>query len=293
MVNLEIIYEKIKKTALRRGLSIKTVETYCNAIKMFSRWYEKYGDDKRELFFVKKSEISMYLDYLVSKKVSQSTINISYAAIRFLLTQVYNRQLNITEKYSKVKKKLPEYLTQEEMRLFDDFARKLNVKHKLLLLLLYGAGLRVSEVLNLKVSDIDLEHHHGMVYNGKGGKDRVFIIPNILVDDLKKYICDNCLSDNDYMFFQYENKRQNLSAHTVSNLVKLVCKRAQIKKSVHPHTLRHSFATHVVENGHPLWDLSKLLGHDSLQTTMVYTHVGKNNIANVKSPLDELYNKII
>jgi len=290
-MNLEIINEKIKKACMRRGFSQRTIETYQNAIKQFAKWYSYNSDveDKRKLFFVKKSEITSYMDYLVEKNASQSTLNISRAAILFLLTQVYGRRLHILEKYAKIEKKLPVFLTKKEISDIEFQTREMNKKHRLAILLMYDTGARVSECINFKVSDFDFDENFVLVRNGKGRKDRFVPVSNYLLSEINEYIAKNNLGYYDYLFYSGKNKNKILSVRTIQEIVKTSARKAKISKRVHPHTLRHSFATHVVENGHPILDLSRVMGHNSLDTTMVYLHTGKNAILNVKSPLDELY----
>jgi len=178
---------------------------------------------------------------------------------------------------------LPVFLTKEEiLRLFTVIE---NDKHRLMLELIYSAGLRVSELLNLRKQDLDFERGFGWVRNGKGGKDRPFIIAKLLDDKLKKHIRENC-NTTEHLFV---GKKDNiLTVRTVQEIVKKAAKKACIHKRIHPHSLRHSFATHIIENGYDVATLQPLLGHNSAETTMRYIHMADPRMINVVSPYDLL-----
>lgn len=147
---------------------------------------------------------------------------------------------------------------------------------------MYGSGLRVSELVKLKAEDID--GGYAWVRKGKGNKDRMFIIPNKLMEELRKQIKD--ISPGSYIF--KGNKGTHIHQRTVQEIVRHARKIAGIQKNIHPHTLRHSYATHSVEDGCDLRDLQMLLGHNSIQTTTTYTHLAKSKMMNIRSPLDNL-----
>ncbi len=151
--------------------------------------------------------------------------------------------------------------------------------------LMYGAGLRVSELVNLRVNDLDLNNNFGFVRKGKGNKDRLFIVANSLKEELTNFIKGNELNSDSYLFNSYNG---HMSVRSVQEIIKRATKLAKIDKEVHPHTLRHSYATHLIENGYDVASVQSLLGHNSMETTMVYLHIAKPNMINVKSPLDNL-----
>ena len=181
-------------------------------------------------------------------------------------------------------KTLPTVLTKEEIiRLFDNIK---NSKHKLSAELMYSSGLRVNELVNLKVMDFEFEKNYGWVRNGKGNKDRLFIVAKRLNERLQEFIKENKLSYESYLF--KGNKRDHISKETINMIIKTAAKKAGIKKRVHCHTLRHSFATHLIEDGYGVSDVQSLLGHKSPETTMVYVHMASPKMLNIKSPLDNL-----
>jgi len=148
---------------------------------------------------------------------------------------------------------------------------------------LYGSGLRLSEIRNLKARDIDFERRIIYVKKGKGNKDRTTILPLVICDELELYLENK--RHNDYIF---EGRNGRLSERTVQLIVEQAVKRAKIKKYITPHCLRHSFATHLLEEGIDIRIIQKLLGHSSVRTTQIYTHLSNEYIVNTSSPLDIL-----
>ena len=149
--------------------------------------------------------------------------------------------------------------------------------------MMYAGGLRVSEVANLRVRDLDLENSYGWVRHGKGDKDRIFIIAENLKDDLKGWI-----KNLDYDSYIFQGRNGNLSTQSIQKIVKKAGKEADINKNIHPHTLRHCFGTHIIENKYSLQTLQGLLGHNSPETSMVYVHTACPKMIKIKSPYDSL-----
>jgi site-specific recombinase XerD len=162
-------------------------------------------------------------------------------------------------------------------------AKTLNIKHNLILRLLYGCGLRVSEIVNLRKKDINFKEGLIKVKLSKGKKDRFVKIPYSIVDELKNY----CALEKSEILF-YSNKGGNLTKDTIQKIVLSSAKKAGIKKRVYPHLLRHSFATHLLEQGTDLKIIQKLLGYSSIKTTQIYTQISQASIKNIKSPLDNI-----
>ncbi|MEK6922288.1 MAG: site-specific tyrosine recombinase/integron integrase [Nanoarchaeota archaeon] len=228
-------------------------------------------------------EIKKYLANLSDKYAGRS-LALAISCIRFFFSSIVDRP----EIYSKLKipkkpKSLPIILTEQEIK--DLINATKFQKSRLIVHILYGCGLRVSEVVNLKPVDIDFSENAGWVRKGKGKKDRPFNIPNTINEELKKYIGGQ--PNNTYVF----SKTKPLTTRSIQYMLKRLAKRAGIKKKVTPHTLRHSFATHLYEKGTDLLAIKGLLGHESLETTEIYTQVSKERLKKVKSPLDTLYGK--
>ena len=274
---MDVIYS-LQREMLRRGYSPRTIHTYVFCIKNFLKFC------KKDLNQITKVDIKNYIDKYVDKNSAGNTINVHLNSIKFLFEEMLNRRLTLKIKYSKVPKTLPVFLTKEEIiKLFSVIE---NEKHKLILELIYSAGLRVSEVINLKKEDLEFERNIGWVRKGKGMKDRPFIIAKIIEIKLREYINKNCVNQNSYLFVgQNKNK---LTARTVQEIVKYAAKKAGINKKIHPHSLRHSFATHLIENGHDIATVQPLLGHNSAETTLMYVHMATPKIINIKSPYDSI-----
>lgn len=185
----------------------------------------------------------------------------------------------INLKFAKRSKKLPIVLSREEIKSVIDAIR--NPKHKLIISLAYGAGLRISEVVNFKVKDINLEELTIHLKNAKGKKDRITIFPEKIKNDLQGLIAGKNL--NDYLF---ESERGGkLTERTAQKVFENALREAGIKKDATFHSLRHSFATHLLENGVDVRYVQELLGHQNVRTTQIYTQVTNPKLKNIKSPL--------
>lgn len=182
--------------------------------------------------------------------------------------------------YLKKPKRLPEVLTKDEVNRLISIVS--NPKHKLILKLLYGCGLRVSEVVNIKKEDLRLSEGILIVREGKGKKDRLVTIPNSIIAELQSFVR---LNNSQYIFGTFRGK---LNTMTIFQIVNYAARKARIEKKISPHTLRHSYATHLLEQGTDLRIIQKLLGHSSIKTTEIYTHVSTNLIKNIVNPLDTL-----
>ena len=273
---MDIIY-LMKREMNRRRYSQRTIETYEYCFNEFLKWC------KKEPRKVNSHDIKEFLYMLSEKNKSASTMNIYLNAIKFPLENILNKKhFFIDMPFSKVPKKLPIVLSKEEVsKLIENIS---NNKHKLMIKLMYSAGLRVSELLNLKIEDFDFENNLGWVRQGKGNKDRIFIIAGSIKEELKEHIKNNCQVSN-YLF---TSNNHQLSTRTVQEIIKAAAKKSNLRKKVHPHTLRHSFATHLIENGYDITSVQSLLGHSSVETTMVYVHIASKKLISVKSPLDSL-----
>lgn len=272
------IEEAIKKECKRRRYSEKTAETYISCVRRFLEFSGK-GIDK-----ISKKDVRLFLEHLSDKERAGNTMNVYHMAIRFLFEEVLDKRMWIDISYSKVPEKLPVVLTKEEVKNLLNAID--NEKHKLLIGLLYSAGLRVSELLSIKVGDLNIGNNYGFVRRGKGGKDRLFIISVKIKNDIISLISEEHLGEGDFLFKSNRNKQY--SARSVQQIIRKAARKAGIKKRVHPHTLRHSFATHLIENGYSVSEVQSLLGHKSPDTTMIYVHMASPKLIGVKSPIDSL-----
>ena len=169
---------------------------------------------------------------------------------------------------------------EEVKRLIDGVS---NIKHKLIIKMLYGCGLRVSEVINLKKSDLNFDESLIHIRLAKGRKDRFVKIPDSIKEELENY---SKFGESEVLFLSQRGGK--LSTSTIQKIIKNFSKKAGLKKNISPHTLRHSFATHLLETGIDLKIIQKLLGHSDIRTTQIYLHISNQLIKNVKSPLDNL-----
>ena len=224
-------------------------------------------------------DATAYLGGLYDSK-SKNTIMLAAASLKFFYTEILGKEF-ASVKIPKKERKLPEVLTREEVKRLIDSAD--NLKSRYIISLLYSSGLRVSELVNLKIEDLNLQEKIGWVRKGKGSKDRIFSLSVNFADELQAYLTRKG-NDQKYIF----SKDKPLSTRNIQKIIKGTKVRAGINKKVTPHTLRHSFATHLLEQGTDIRMIQAMLGHASLNTTQVYTHVSSEQIKKVKNPLDGL-----
>ncbi len=259
---------------LRRGYSPRTIETYNHCLDKFFRIHQKPKQ-------VTNQDVQNYIDNLIKWNRGSSTINVHICALKFYFQKVLKKKLMVEVPTLKRRKRYPTHLTQEEVMLIIKNIN--NHKHKLMIKLLYSAGLRVSELLNLKVIDLEIEQGQGWVRAGKGNKDRPFIIAENIKNELTDWISN--LETNDYVF---TSRNGRMSPSSIRLILKRAAKKASISKNVHPHTLRHSFATHLSEQGHAATEIQPLLGHRNIETTLIYTRMARIKLLNIKSPFDKM-----
>ncbi|MBU1204109.1 MAG: site-specific integrase [Nanoarchaeota archaeon] len=254
-----------------RGFSQKTKKTYLSIFKGFM------GFSNKKVKECSVEDIKGYLAHLNKKGRTNISLNLVISALKFSFF-VFGKNINI--KRPTKEKHLPSVLSKEEVKRIINSVQ--NPKHKLILKTIYGLGLRVSEAVNLKPEHIEFNRKMVLIKNSKGNKDRYVFLPNMLEGDLQRYIQ---LGKNSYVF---QGRKGKLTTKTIQKVFENALKKSGIGKKASCHTLRHSFATHLLENGVDVRIIQKLLGHSKLETTQVYTHVSNFQLKNVKSPLDEL-----
>lgn len=262
-----------------RNLAQTTQDQYILCVAVFARHFGRSPDR------LGPEEIRTFQIHLIEeKKLAASSLNVYVAALRFLYQVTLQRDWDIRVlPYARRPKKLPVILSREEMaRLFQAVR---DLKYRIVLMTLYGAGLRVAEVTHLKVADIDSGRMVLRVVQGKGHKDRYVILSPRLLAQLRTYWSD--YRPVDWLFSNHRNDGP-LPISTVQTVCHLARQDAGLAKEVTPHTLRHCFATHLLEAGTDLRTIQVLLGHRSPSTTALYTHVALQNLQNVRSPLDLL-----
>ncbi len=259
-----------------RGFSKRTSKTYLYYNSKFLDYINKSPGDITEY------DIKEFLSHKMSDNSSNGSINLIKSALKFYYSEILGRNLSLI-KTPREQKKLPVVLSKKEIK--DLLNKTENMKHRLLIELLYSTGLRLSECINLKYNDLDLDSKIGWVRRGKGNKDRIFIISELFKKDLI-YYREEYGFDKDGFIFVVNGRK--MSPRGIQHAIKISAERAGIEKDIHVHTLRHSFATHLLENGTDIRKIQQLLGHSNLSTTQIYTQVSSDEIKKIKSPLDML-----
>ncbi len=268
--------EYLQKLELKKYAN-NTVKTYVVCFEAFINYYKNY-----KLLEINEDLIRQYLQKLIQEGKSNSYLNQSINSIKFyyeIVLEMPNRFYSIER--PRKENKLPKVISKEEVQAIINATN--NIKHKCLLSLLYSAGLRRSELLNLKITDIDSKRMLIRVEASKGNKDRMTLLSKTTLKDLRIYF-------KEYKPQKWLFEGQDGNKYSPTSLVKIMknaCKKSGIKKEVTPHTFRHSFATHLLENGTDLRYIQSLLGHSSSKTTELYTHVAVNSFIGIKNPLDD------
>ncbi len=279
-----IMSEQYKKHMQKLDVELKLREFSPHTIRAYLRYnkqFLKFIDKQPES--IKNDDIKLFLSHLLSDKhLSANSLNLVRAALLFFYNEIL--ELNIVKiKTPKIEKTLPTVLTKKEV--LNLFNATNNFKSRLMLKLLYSSGLRVSELTKLKYEDINYEEKTGLVRQGKGKKDRMFILSQEVIDDLITFQKKQG-KNKGYIFTN--NKNLPISTRNIQKMIKISAKKADINKNVTPHKLRHSFATHLLEAGTDIRMIQELLGHSNLQTTQIYTHISRERIKKVINPLDNL-----
>lgn len=265
---------KLQQEMRLRGFSQKTIKSYLLYIESCIRFSKK---SPRE---IKGEDIRQYLDHLAQSGKSSSTINGAYSALQFYFSKILRRRFFMNIPRTKKPFKLPVVLSKEETQCMINYIT--NPKHKCIVQMLYGTGMRVGELVRLRMKDIDFERGCICIVKGKGFKDRMALLPNTIKDLLLKQ--NKIKQPLDFLFTNGRGGR--LTEASIQKVVKNAAKKASISKGVTPHTLRHSFATHLLEQGTDIRYIQELLGHKKLETTQVYTKVSSQSLRAIQSPLD-------
>jgi integrase/recombinase XerD len=268
-----MLINKLTEHLRLANYSPRTIKIYVGCIR------SQYAFFKKPLNQIKEKEFKKFLIRLLDKNYSPRTINLHHAALKFVFEKLYKTPFKFNLPYAKRPKKLPVVLSRKEIK---EIIKSLeNIKHQLILSVTYGGGLRVSEVVNLKIKDVDLKSLTVKIGQGKGKKDRVTLLTNKIIADLKKII--NGKGQDDFVF---ESERGGpLTTRTMQKIFNKALKNTGIKKQATFHSLRHSFATHLLENGVDVRYIQELLGHSSISTTQIYTKVTNPALKKIKSPL--------
>ena len=272
------VLQKMQMSMELKGFAKSTMKTYLAHIKRFSVFCDKPLDQ------CSYDDIRNYLyDAIHNRKLSGMFVDSSYSAIVFMFRYVFKRKWDMQE-VPRLKRKvfLPSILDRDEVLSIINSTQ--NLKHKAALSTAYSAGLRVSEVAHLKVSDIDSSNMRIIVKQGKGGKDRHTLLSKNNLTILRNYYREYKPSS---WLFPGQIPDDHLSVRTFQKVFKDAVKRVGIEKNVSFHTLRHCFATHMLNNGANIIAIKNLLGHGSIDTTCKYLHLTHSQVLGVKSPFDD------
>ena len=313
------LLEQVRAVLRTRHYSYRTEKTYIEWILRYIRFHDiKHPAD------MGAADVEAFLTHLaVERTVAASTQNQALAALLFLYREVLRVDLPWLENFTPAKKssRVPVVLTKDEVKIIINQIKGTNW---LIANLLYGAGLRLQEALRLRVKDLDFGFKQIVVRDGKGGKDRFTVLPTVLIEPLQKQLTAaeklykqdlrRGLGRVDMPFalarkypnaekewaWQYvfpskslsvnprsgQTGRQHVSPSGLQRVFKDALRKSRIPKNASPHTLRHSFATHLLQDGYDIRTIQDLLGHKEISTTMIYTHVLQNNRLGVRSPAD-------
>lgn len=273
-MRLPDLLEKIEQELKLRNYSRKTVKSYVLCLDDYFRYIKNVKKDPNTAL------IKKYLLEKQEKGISSQTINLYLQAIKHFYREIFKSKLAIEMRFAKTASKLPVVLSRIEIEKI--ISSILNTKHRLMVSLAYASGLRVSEVVNLKIKDINIEELTIHLKGAKGNKDRITIFPEKINLDIK-----NLSANKSGQHYLFESERGGgLSERTAQIIFEKGLKKAGIKKEATFHSLRHSFATHLLENGVDVRYVQELLGHANIRTTQIYTKVTNPMLKNIKSPLN-------
>jgi integron integrase len=304
-----------------RHYSIRTEKSYVNWVKRFIHYHEK-----RHPAEMGQLEIKEFINWLANKQqVASSTQNQALCGILFLYKNVLKKEIDWVDniKWAKRPKRLPVVFSVSEIR---KMVVLLDGNYRLIANLMYGSGLRLNECISLRIQDLDFDFRQIIVRNAKGDKDRATILPDSLRQDLQNQLAkvriihsNDMKNGNGNVYLPYAlnrkypgaahsfnwqylfpsksisidprsgiNRRHHIHVDSVQRAIKTAIKQSGIMKKGSSHSLRHSFATHLLESGYDIRTIQELLGHEDINTTMIYTHVLNKGAGCVKSPLDQI-----
>lgn len=271
--------EKVKIDLEIRGRSPDTVGDYLHKIGAFQDYYDKPAEDLGE------GEITEFLHHLLTvKKLTTNSVNVYNSAIRFAYLVTLDRNINVRQiPRIKQTRSLPVLPSKEELGYLFYLAGD-NPRDKALLMTIYGAGLRLSEASNLKVSDIDSANGRIFVRSGKGGRDRYAMLPKKALEALREYWKES--QPKEWLFITKHGTK--MTNRGIQDVLKKTVKRSGIPKRITVHTLRHCFATHLLNEGNNVFAIKRLLGHVRIDTTTWYLQLSDSETLRLKSPLDTM-----
>lgn len=260
--------------------SPQTISTYCDALSIFLLFYnERLVENLNQTDIIRFNN-----DYILAKKLSSSYQNQVVNAVKLFFKTVENRKMDIDLIHRpKRENVLPNVLSKEEIKQI--LSAPINIKHRAMLSLIYSCGLRRSELLNLKLTDIDSKRNLVIIRMSKGKKDRVVPLSQKVLVLLRDYFL---AYKPNFWLFEGQDKKSKYDERSIASVLKQAVEKSKITKPVTLHWLRHSYATHLLEAGTDLRYIQELLGHSRSTTTEIYTHVSTHNLQKIISPFDNL-----
>jgi len=280
------LFETVTREMRLRNYSHRTIKAYVSWVRSFVNYFrprhprELTGDDIKD-----------YLIHLLTvERLAASTVNQVMNALRFLYADLYEKPFIVGQLPRPQKeKKLPDVLNEDEVKRI--FTSVENLKHRTMLMLAYACGLRVSELVRLRIEDIDGKRALIHIREAKGKRDRYVVFPESLREQFLVYWKKYGLATSGWLFPGY-TPDHHLAARSIQAVFERAVKVTGITKPVSMHTLRHSYATHLLERGTDLRYIQELLGHQSVRTTEIYTHVSGKTLGKIRSPLDYLMGNV-
>jgi integrase/recombinase XerD len=270
---MEQAFQELERVLTLRDYSRATHKSYTGSLR---RFLKNHPD---EINKPDRKSIEDFLLNLFESGSSAQTVQSYLYAIQFFYREVVGTTIDLHIKTPKRPSRLPVTLSHKEIEKI--LSNVSNQKHRTMIALAYGAGLRVSELTDLRAGSINFDEGVVYIYQGKGKKDRITLLPNAIIGELKR--CAFGKTPDDYLFESERGGR--LSSRSIQKVFVRALKKAQIKKPATFHSLRHSFATHILEQGTDLRFIQKLLGHSNIRTTQRYTHVSTASLRTIQSPL--------
>jgi site-specific recombinase XerD len=277
------LLETVRRELRLRNYSLKTIKAYVSCLRLFIRWIQP-----RHPREATDQDLRAFVLHLIEReKYAVSTVNQVVNALRLLYVDLYKRPMILGQlPRPKRERKLPVVLSGLDVCNIIDRTR--NQKHRVLLMIVYSAGLRVSEAVKLRWEDLDTNRNMIHILGAKGKKDRYTILSPVVTDALDKY---RALYHPSEWLFEGQDREKHLSIRSAEYIFQDAVRRAGIAKDVSIHSLRHAFATHMLEQGTDLRYIQHLLGHQSIKTTEIYSHVSNRTVAKLRSPIEDIIGK--
>lgn len=268
------MFETLTQEMKLKNFSPRTIETYIQCNRDFMHYIQKNPRD------VSGQDIRHYLLHLIGKQYSSSTINLVHNALNFYYGNILRKRVAAIP-FQKREQKMRIIPTKQEIQKMLDVT--VNPKHKIIISLLYGTGIRCSELIKIKISDINFNERLLLIRQGKGAKDRYTILSENVIPQIKHYLKVRPYQ-SPYLFASQEG---HISSRTVEIIVDQACQQAKIR-NYSPHSLRHSFATHLMEHGTNIEYVQEMLGHKDIRTTRIYQQISPHHLQMIQSPHDSL-----